>query len=259
MIPRPFLHKVPSLQLICASFFDTETLDRLNLRHLHLPPPDYRPPGPEIVFLNSEKCIVYAEDYNNFKTSYENMLTTKTLPAQIPLIFKIKEADFSEHYKSYLCSRVALQTIPVYVPTKGEYIVLYEADLVKVQTFLTNLKYFTEILNQITEIISKSPFVHKKIVREYVDKHKNAELKKYMDYFYIVLDRLCYENSLVTAYLMMNTVLPVTVSTLIYFLAPKQLDPVQLVLKLDTHFVQDPYLPCFCLKSDDFCVLRVRP
>ena len=264
MIVRPFPeeHTVPSLQLICASQFDTKMLDSLNLAHLHLPPPHYALPGPEIVLLCDSKRIMYINDYNNFCAIYTNMLRTKTigyfsLHKVNELIKIIEPASLSKRYKKYLCERVDCSLDKkIYLPLNKDYVVLDESDLLKISEFIKNLISIINIIQQIAEIVAQAPFMHKKIIREYVDKFKTIDFKIYIDYFYMVVDRLCYENSLVTKHLIINNIMPHTLSTIIYTMAPKQFMSFEPDVKQDMNFTRDLYLPCKCFRNKDLVVLR---
>jgi hypothetical protein len=264
MIRRPFPeeHVVPSLQLLCASHFDTSTLDKYNLSHLHLPPVNYVPT--DLILLGFNKSIImYTCDYNNLVNKYANLLINKTnyseVCTMINLLETIKPATCSERYKKYLFERIGVfdfdRAGEIYLPAAVDksFVVLQNDKTIE---FLRNFRDMMSIIYYVAELIRSAPFMNKRMVHEYVDKCKTIDLKKYIDYFYIALERLCYENGIVTNWLIIYNILPLTMRTIIYHLAPKEFSVIKPDLKQDVSFVPDPYLPCKCLKANELIMLR---
>jgi hypothetical protein len=270
-LPRPFPEdeKVPSLQLLCASLMDITKLKSMNLDHLYLPPLNYKPPN-ELLVLSNDKTVMLYENFIDFKEDYCKLLKSKQLcnfkDLYIKINTQVEPVDYSERYKKYLSQRIncEYQTGSVYVNLEIyktlKYVVLNTLDLSEVKSFLQNMMVLCDIVYDIYTTIIKESYVRKQVAYDIIKKYVNKknEIEPYTRFLINIIERLCYENTIITSYLVKNQIIPLTISTVVKYLAP--VAPSSLFLDFIKYegFIKDSFLPYECYKDPEENIYILR-
>ena len=198
----------------------------------------------ELLILSNDKIVMLYQNFINLKDDYRKLLQSE----QITLDFLkniycmtntiIHQTNYNELYKKYLAWRIQIKNekINIYKNLnfykKMKYVILNDIEITRINEFLYDLIALYELMQSI-------------------EKNNNPPLEFFVPYLNNVIELLCYKNSIVRNYLVTNCIIPLTISSIIKYLAP--VEPCSLFLDFIEYgsFIKDSFLPYECYKDPE--------